>query len=152
MRMQTHETLRRMNCLWAAMESLYHQAAVKLGTSDSVMQVLYIAHDQGGNCLLRDIYHQTGMTKQTLNSAVRKLEAEGIVLLKPYNGRTKLLCLTEKGRQYALQTAARVYEAEASVFDTWAKEEAEQYFRLTQKYIAGFREQVDAMPINANRS
>ena len=66
----------RMNCLASDLDSLYHQAAQKIGVSDSVMFVLYSLYENQGRILLNDIRKITGISKQTLNSAIRKLENE----------------------------------------------------------------------------
>ena len=59
-----------INCLTEDVDSLYHQAAVRLGVSDSVLFVLYMLHTHGGECLLYDIYKISGISKQTINSAI----------------------------------------------------------------------------------
>lgn len=67
--------IHRINYLTSEMESFYHQASLKLGVSDSVSMVLYTIYDTGESCLLSDIYKKTGISKQTINSAIRTLEA-----------------------------------------------------------------------------
>ena len=104
--------LRRINYLASEMDSLYHLADLRLGISDSVSLVLYALYDGEGRCPLGDIYKMSGVSKQTLNSAVRALEKDGILYLEPYKGRAKLAVLTEKGQAYAEQTAARLLHAE----------------------------------------
>lgn len=41
------EMMYRINCLAWELDSIYHQAALKMGMSDSVMFVMYIVY-QGG--------------------------------------------------------------------------------------------------------
>ena len=97
------ESLHRINYLTAEIDALYHQASLKLGLSDSAMRTLYTIYDQGSKgeeCLLSDIYKQSGIQKQTVNSAIRRLESEGICYLAPNDGRGKKVCLTEKGKAY----------------------------------------------------
>ena len=67
--------LHRINYLTAELDGLYHQAALGVGLADSTMLVLYTIYDNGGSCLLRTIYQQPGISKQTVNSAIRKLKA-----------------------------------------------------------------------------
>ncbi len=80
---RTLEKLHRINYLIAETDALYHQASLKLGISDSAMRVLYTVHDCGGSCQLSDIYKRSGISKQTVNSALRKLEADGVIYLSP---------------------------------------------------------------------
>lgn len=35
--------------------SLYHEAAVKMGDADSVMNILYVLREKGNECLQREI-------------------------------------------------------------------------------------------------
>lgn len=54
--------------------------------------------------------------------------------------------LTEKGKAYLEQTAAKIYAAESRAFASWTEAELEEYLRLTEKFAESFREQVQAMP------
>ena len=132
--------MKRFNFLMSEIDTAYHDAALKLGMSDSVMLVLYTLCSCGGECMLGDI--TSGVSKQTVNSALRKLESEGIVYLEAFEGRKKKVYLTEKGRQHAGDTVLRVIEAENGIFASWSDEERSTYIDLTQRYLADFREKV----------
>ncbi len=80
--------------------ALYHEAAVKMGISDSVQNILYVLCEKGGQCPQSEISKLTGISRQTINSAIRKLEKKEIVYLEPGKGRNTILCLTEKGKQF----------------------------------------------------
>ena len=67
--------------------ALYHEAAVKMGLSDSVQNILYVLCDQGSRCSQSEIGRLTGISRQTINSAIRKLERDGIVYLEQGQGR-----------------------------------------------------------------
>lgn len=136
------EQIHRINYLTAEMDSLYHQASLKIGLADSSMRVLYTIYDNGEWCLLSDIYKQSGISKQTVNSALRKLESEDIIYLENFKGRAKKVLLTEKGKGYIQQTAARLYQAEKNVYDSWTEEDLNTYVHLTEKYVDLFREQL----------
>ena len=71
--------IKRFNYLNNEIESAYHDAALKLELSDSAMIILYTVCNNGENCPLSDIYHLSGISKQTINSAVRKLEKDEII-------------------------------------------------------------------------
>ena len=145
--MENHldETIAQINCLTEEVDSLYHQAAVRLGLSDSGSFVLYMLHTHGGSCLLYDIYKLSGISKQTINSAIRKLEQEELVYLEKYKGKTKLVCLTKAGKAYADQTVARLFEAERAAFLQWSEEELQMYLALIRKHDATLREQIELL-------
>lgn len=53
-------------------DALHHQATLKIGMADSEMRVLYAIHENGESCLLSDIYKQSGISRQTVNSALHR--------------------------------------------------------------------------------
>lgn len=145
MRIDYADMMYRVNCLASDLDSLYHQAALKLGISDSVMFVLYLVYERNGKRALSSIRKETSISKQTLNSALRKLEGEGIIYLEQSGGRGKTVCLTEKGTEFAGQTIARLFNAERSAFNGWTEDEIERYLSLLEKYNNDFREQIEKM-------
>ena len=120
------EKIHRLNYLCTELNAVYHQAALKLGMPDSVMCVLYAIHDNGENCLLSVVYKQSGVSKQTVNSAIRKLE-------------------TDKGKKYVSDTIDRICQAEISALETWSTNEIDTYISLMEKYISTFNEQVEKL-------
>ncbi len=137
--------IHRINYLNSEITSLYHLSSLKLGITDSVSIVLYSMYDAGGECLLSEVYKTSGISKQTVNSAVRRLENEGIIYLEHSGGKMKKLVLTEKGRSYVQKTTARLYQAEMDAFDTWSETEIESYIRLMEKYNDCFRRQIEKL-------
>lgn len=132
--------LKRYNYLLSETESAYHEAASRLGLPESSMIVLYAICNVGTSCPLRDICRNAGISKQTINSALRRLEADGIVYLENTDGRNKTVCLTEEGQKLAGRTAAKVIAIENDIFASWAKEDVERYLALTERYLQDFRE------------
>lgn len=134
--------IHKINYLSSETEALYHQASLRLGISDSVSIVLYTIYDIGEGCLLSEVYKNSGINRQTVNSAIRGLENNGILYLEPINGKSKKIVLTEKGKKYTEKTAARLFEAEAAVFDGWTEQELNDHIRLMEKYNECFRNQI----------
>ena len=135
--MDYNNIMHQVNCLASDLDSLYHQAALKLG--------LYLLYERDGSYPLNEIRKETNISKQTLNSAIRKLESEDIVYLKQTNGREKTVCLTEKGTDYTSCTIARLYTAECNAFQDWTEAEIRQYLYLMDKYNRDFRKQIETM-------
>lgn len=145
MRRNHTDDIHRINYLRSELDALYHQASLRLGLSDSVSVVLYTVYDAGGECLLSTIYKTSGISKQTVNSALRRLEADGILSLSRYDGRAKKAALTEKGQDFAARTVGRLFRAEAAAFDTWTDEEAAAYLRCMEKYLSDFRRETEKL-------
>ena len=126
--------IRRINYILGDIDRLYHEAALKLGISDSALTVLYTLVIEG-RCGISTVCRLTGMSKQTLNSALRKLEKDGIITLEAVDGRTKEIKLTPNGNRLAENTAARVAEAETRA----------EYLRLTEKYLHDLEKEVEKL-------
>lgn len=136
------EGMKRYNYMMSELDAAYHEASLKLGLSDSAMQVLYAICNHGESCLLNDICKLSGRSKQTINSALRKLEAEGIVYLEAFDGKKKRVCLTELGKELVKDKVVRLIEIENAVFGSWSKEELDMYLTLTQRYLTSFKENI----------
>lgn len=136
------DRLHRINGIFAEMDALYHQAALRLGLSDSALRVLYALYDDGGSCALTAVCRQSGLSKQTVNSALRKLEREGTIYLERAGGREKRACLTAAGEALAQRTVARLYAAESAAFSDWPEEEICAHIRYLESYLDAFRTQV----------
>lgn len=145
METKIYNKIHRINYLNAELDSLYHQASLRLGLTDSASIVLYTIYDNGENCLLSDIYKQSGISKQTVNSAIRNLEKKHIIYLEQQSGRTKKVVLTDIGKDYVQKTTARLFDAEAAAFASWTEEEINAHIGFMEKYIRLFREQVEKL-------
>lgn len=126
----------RYNHLVEEIDHLYHTIATRLGVSDSVLMLLYIVKESGGSCLLRTVYESTGIPKQTLNSALRRMEADEILTLSSAGGRAKKIFLTASGAAFADRTAGRLMAAENAVFAAWKSEDVERYLSLTERFLS----------------
>lgn len=138
--------MRRLNHLLSETDAAYHEFAVKLGLSDSCMRVLYTLYENGCCCMLRDICYLTGMTKQTLHSAIRKLEHEGVLCAEAAPTKGKQIRLTAKGEQLAQHTAAKVIDAENRIFSSWEPSDVEKYLALTERFLNELREEAKGLP------
>lgn len=135
-----NDQLKRFNLLVSEIDTVYHDAALRMGLSDSAFLILYTVCWCEGECLLSDI--TTGASKQTINSALRKLEADNIVYLKVFEGRKKKVCLTKKGYHFVEETVLRLIGMENEIFDSWLEKEKNIYIELTQRYLSAFREKI----------
>ena len=117
----------------------YHAASTRLGQSDSVMQILYVLCLEEDPCPIGRILQESGLSKQTVHSALHSLEAAGYLRLAPLDGRRKSVVLTGSGKALADRTAGRMIAAEQAVFDSWSPADRETYLELTRRYLADLR-------------
>lgn len=132
--------LRRFSRLVGETDAAYHEIAQRLGLSDSAFQILYTLYDEGGACPLRDICAYSGLTKQTVNSALRKLERENRVRTASSDARHKTVALTPEGAALAERTVAQVIAIENDILGSWPEPELERYLQLTEDYLVALRE------------
>ncbi len=137
--------IKRFNLLHGEIEAVYHNSSLKLGISDSVSKILYAICSIGDSLLLNDICRNAGLSKQTVNSAIRKLESEGIIYLQAVDGKSKRVCLTEKGKRFAERTASRLIVIENSIFESWAEDDVQKYLELTERFLTALKEKVEQL-------
>lgn len=137
--------MKRLNHLIGEINKVYHEISTSLGLADSVMDILYTLLDQQGSCLLRDICILTGMSKQTVNSAIRKLEGEKFIRLEALGTKSKIVYLTEDGELFANRTVSKVIEAENQIFSLWSMKDVDLYLSLMQRYLDGLKEQAQSL-------
>lgn len=127
--------MKRCNHLLSEIDSVYHDMAKALGFSDSEMQILYTVYGNGGSTPLKEITASSGVSKQTLNSALRKLEGQGRVQLVAIDGKCKTVHLTDEGTELCKSSVSRVIDAENEVFASWDKRDVESYIELTERFL-----------------
>ena len=151
MNIHSSKELSRYNYLINEINASYHELSLALGLSDSAMIVLYAICDNEGSCLIKDICRNSGISKQTINSALHKLESEDIIYLESAGTKNKKVCLTEHGKRLADRTAGKVIEMENEIFSSWEKEDMEKYLELTERYLRDFQKRSVGLKTNNNR-
>ncbi len=137
--------IRKINLLTAEIDALYHRAARQLNLTDSTLRVLYMLHESGDVCMLADIYKRSGVSRQTINSAIRSLEQRGIVCLTQAGGKRKRVCVTPDGRAFVRSAIDPLFRAERDAYASWTPAEIDDYVRLTEKYTEAFRAQLETL-------
>lgn len=132
--------VRRINLLHSEIGNVFHEMSMQLGLSDSVSSILYTICNFGDSCLLGDIVSMTGIPKQTVNSALRKMEGEGILHVETADGRRKRVVLTENGKLLALRTVGQMIRMENEIYTSWTEEERQMHLTLTQRYLEQLKE------------
>lgn len=142
MNIHSSKELKRYNYLSSEIDAAYHEISSILGLPDSSMIVLYTICDNGDSCLLADIVRNSGISKQTVNSALRKLEADGIIYLESAGARNKTVCLTKQGKELADRTARQIIDVENDIFSSWAQEDVKRYLELTERYLQDLKKRI----------
>lgn len=130
------QELREFGRLYKKLDELYHSLSLKMGMSDSTFSILYTISELGDGCSQKEICAQISASKQTINSAIRKLEQDGIICLKKgEKGRELHICLTGKGRQEARAKIYPLMEAEDRAFIRMPAKDRAEFLRLSRMYV-----------------
>lgn len=137
------ETVNEYNHLLKAFDMLYHSIATRLGISDCAFWILYTIQVTEGVCKQSDICENASMSRQTVNSALKKLEKEGYLTLSKIDGKMgKAIQLTEFGNRFVEQHILPVMEAEERACASFSEEEKEAFMGLFHTLIDRLSEEV----------
>lgn len=134
----------RLNEIHNELSGLYHDISTKLGLSDSESMIMYMLYDIHEHLTQSDIAKATGYSKQTINSAIRKLEKEEIITLNKINEKSKNIVRTDKGKVMVEQKMKPLIEMEERVLSSWTEQERQKYLELTEKFKVQFEREVKA--------
>lgn len=132
----TQEEIVRFNVILKRYDQIYRDAAKNFGLPYLSFLALYVI-SQKGECAQKDIASQIMFPKQSINSAVKSLEENGVVTLfqTNENKKEKIIRLTQKGKTLAKKTTMKIVEAENKAFGALSKNERENFLELFEKIL-----------------
>ena len=141
------EFIRRYNSLYKANNEIYHRLARHYRLSDSVFWVLYLLGEARGPMTQTKLCSALFLSKQTVNSALKKLESRGYLRMESMSGdrRNKLLSLTDRGEELLRLAVEPTLAMEERAFLHLTPEERRTYLDLTHKYLNAIREETEPL-------
>lgn len=136
--------LAAFNRLHKKMNVLYHDYAKSVGLSDAAFWLLYSLYEHGQPCTQRDLCTAWFYAPQTINSALKTLEEQGLISLElaPKSRKNKQVLFTEAGKALIEEKIVPLVNAEERSFDRLNEEERSQLLAITQKHIAVLEEEI----------
>lgn len=127
---------REMDVLYRESDKLYYELARNCGLSETAYWILYAIEVSGGSITQREIASNFSYSKQTVNSALKTLEARGLVELDYVEGsrKSKLVSLTPDGRAFSDERIRPAIAAEDRAFLSLAPGERLELLRLASAY------------------
>ena len=114
---------------------LYSNLAKKFKMSDCMLWILYILREDDRSVTQSDICNMMCIPKQTVNSSLKKMEAEGYIeLLNINDKRSKQVSLTEKGLDLANNTVDIIISKENNALSKMDEKEQELLINLLRKF------------------
>ena len=135
MEMGARGALVEFNRICKENNEIYHGVTRALGLTDCAFWILYTLRESEGEYTQRDLCAVLCEPKQMVNSALKKLEQEGLLELRPMSDkRSKRVHLTVRGRHLASQTVDLVLEAEYDSIGELSAKEQSNLLYLYKKY------------------
>lgn len=127
---------RELDALYQKTDKIYYEFARGCGLSETAYWILYAVEVSGGSVAQRVISEEFSYSKQTVNSALKALEAKGLICLDFAEGsrKAKVVTLTPAGRAFCAERIAPAIEAEERAFLSLAPEERSEFLRLARAY------------------
>lgn len=133
------EKLVIFNRIYKEYNEIYHEAAIRLGLSNSEFDTLYAICELGDGCKQTDICRTTFIPKQTVNSAIRTLEKKEYLTLASGKGRSMHIYLTEQGLQLVRRTIFPMVEIENEAFPKLTEKEYKSILHFHTQYLSALR-------------
>lgn len=140
------EQLETLNHQVKELTGIYHQAAVKVGISDSEFWVWYALLILDKEYSQQDICDTWSLPKQTVNSVVANLIKKGYVTLDviPGTRNRKIIRLTDAGKTFGKNIIMNTYNAEKRTIEKMSEEERKMCVSLLGKYISLLKEELQS--------
>jgi DNA-binding MarR family transcriptional regulator len=131
-----HLQLKEFNTILKETDAIYSRLARQIGLSDCGFWLMYSIREADGKCTQRELCDQWIMSKQTVNSALKKLEKKGYITLtsSKTDKRIKYITLTDEGIQYAQKTIDIVFGLEKLALEKMSPSERVNMIKTAQKY------------------
>ena len=112
-----------------AIDEAYNRAAKRCHLSPSSFDILYTLFAYGDSCTQKEL-----CGKQTVNSAVHKMQRDGLLRISAGAGRNTHVHLTDTGRAYASRAIVPVLDAERTAIESLEPDEREFLSRVMGTY------------------
>lgn len=141
--MQKNSLIRQFNRIYNDYCSIYRNIAKHFGLSETVFWVLYTVWDNAEPMAQSELCNLISAPKQTVNSALKKIETDGLITLKPAeDNRSKNVYLTAEGKKLAEKTVEHLRNTENRALERFSDEEQHIFIDLFEKYNQNLKEEL----------
>ena len=132
------------NQLLKECDTIYHDAAVRAGLSDCAFWILH-AHQEADHPLTQsEIGDNASLPRQTVNSALKKLEKDGYLTLAKINGKMgKSIHLTQAGEEFIQTHISPIAAAEERVCAQFTQQEQEAFLSTFRTLVDRLKAEIE---------
>lgn len=118
---------------------------LKHNISDTAFWILYVLHATDEKLTQTDLCNSLYQPRQSANTALIKLEEDGIIEKAPVPGnqKSKYIILTKKGKAFVEQSIVPMKKAEQDTLSAFTDEEIQIHLKIMQKRCEQFRTLID---------
>ncbi|MBR3355663.1 MAG: winged helix DNA-binding protein [Oscillospiraceae bacterium] len=127
-----------------AQDDIYHAYAVRHGVSDSFLFLMYVFHEDGDGVTQAEIGQILNVPKQTVNSALKKMESDGLIYLNNdgKDRKKKRVFLTETGKNIMRVLIEPLIMAENRAYESIGLNKSIMMSELVGQETDAFKEQI----------
>lgn len=139
------DKLREFHQTWKEIDDLYHHYAKSFGLSDTAFWILYFMRQSEKPCTQRDLCDEWYYSPQTVHSALKTLEKQGLIYLSSTttNRKNKQIHFTAEGNSYANQVITPLIQAENKSFDLLSDSERDLLISISQTHAVLLRKEIN---------
>lgn len=140
------------NQLAKELDELYQLYAKKSGLSEAAFWILYCVHERREPYTQKELCDIWSYSRQTINSALKNLEMQGIVYLKsqPGNRKNKRILLTASGEGLVRRIIVPLVDAEKNVFIQMGEQDTQAFLTLTRRHLELLRREINQMYMSSS--
>ena len=140
------EQITQFNRMFKSYDDIYRQAAHRFRLPELSLWILYVLREIP-DCTQKDLTDILLYSKQSVQSALRRLQDEELVVLRtdPADRRSKRIQITQKGEKISRDTADRIVQAEKTAFGQLSSDEREQLLCLFEKLSSAVRTEMEKL-------
>ena len=139
------EKVKYLNSMLCEIDNMYQTILSKNSLSDSEYVVLFSILELGEGCLQKDIANNGYINKKTTNSTIKKLEKNGLIILKAGKYPNMHIFLTEEGKEYMRKRIIPIIEIETNVMNSVPNSDFDNLKNTYSKYISIFKNEITEM-------
>lgn len=132
------------NQLLKESDDIYRVYAKNSNLSETAFWILYCIREREEAFTQREICNYWFYTPQTVNSALKHMEEDGLLVLRAEEGnrKSKKIYLTEKGEKLVEQIVDPLIDAEVRATEKLGEQEMEKFLKIMKKQTELFRKEI----------
>lgn len=134
-----------LDYLYKEADRIYYLFARRCGLSTCAYWMMYDIERAGGSIALIELSDSWSYSKQTINSAIKSLEARGLISLAFAEGsrRNKVASLTDEGKRFTERYIVPAQQAERRAFNSLDPAERTALIASARSYTQALRRELE---------